>query len=216
MEPNAVATQEKGAKDITKGNRCLLTFMGQHFMVDVVDVAGDIVRVSFPGCDYPVEGMAVDLEFHDPSGFNSYRSVVVNGPNQAGDGIVLSRPEEARRTRHRDSCRVPTDLTVQVKDQAHIRRYDAALINLSGGGALINTTAPFEFNTAIEVTLSLPGEATLRLQGRVVHANNAATNRITEDVKRTFGVRFFGMEPSMTESLTRYIWARLRDLYADV
>jgi c-di-GMP-binding flagellar brake protein YcgR len=212
-DPSTAADQ--AAVDIVEGNRCLLSFMGQHFMVDLVEVGEDSIRVTFPGRDYPVAGMPVDLEFHDKGGFNCYRSEVLEGPERTGTGIVLRRPTEPRRTQHRDTCRVPTDLTVQVKDHIHIRRYDADLVNLSAGGALIMTQAPFDFTTTVELALSLPGEPRHEMLCSVVHMNEAASGRTGDAPKNLFGLRFISPEPDVSRSITRYIWQRLRELYSD-
>ena len=191
------------------GGTCLLNVIGQHFLVEILELGPDSLRVSFPGRDYPVPGMIVHLDFHDTNGFDSFEAEVLEGPSKAGSGLLLSKPSESRRTQHRDSCRVPTDLTVQVKDQVHVRRYDAALLNLSAGGALIETDAPFDFSTSLELTLSLPGEPLLRMLGQVVHVSDEATR----PDRRTFGVRFVALSPEVHQSISRYAWHRLREMY---
>jgi len=196
--------------ELRVGNRCLLHVVGDYFLVEILDVEKTWIRVSFPGKDYPVEGMQVTLDFHDVSGFNSYLSHVIKGPDRRG-GLTLARPVDSRRNRHRDSCRVPTDLTVQVKDQVHVRRYDAALIDLSGGGALIETDAPFDFSTTIEMQLSLPGEPRHLVVGQIVHV--ADTGRHGAPDRRMFGVRFVALAPDVVHSVTAYVWRRLREVY---
>ncbi|MBM3289872.1 MAG: PilZ domain-containing protein [Candidatus Hydrogenedentes bacterium] len=193
------------------GNRCMLRVAGEHFLVGILEVQKAHIRVTFPGREYPIEGLQVTVEFHDELGFNSYRTHVVRGPETAGGGLILARPVESRRTQYRDSCRVPTDLTVQVKDQVHVRRYDAALVNLSAGGALIVTPAQFDFSTTVEMQLSLPGEPRYTLIGQVVHATGAPTRYNITD--KTYGVRFVSLEPDAARSITRYVWARLREIF---
>lgn len=200
-------------QDLVKGNRCLVAVMGQRFMVDLLEVDDKTIRVSFPGRDYPISGMAVELEFHDPNGFNCYESEVILGPEKGTPGIVLERPVEPRRAQHRVSCRVPTDLTVQVKDQAHIRRYDAPLVNLSADGALIETNAPFDFSTTVELWLSLPGEPTHETLGAVVHISSPTETRASGKDTTIYGIRFLHLDPAASQSICNYIWERLRELY---
>lgn len=197
--------------ELSKGSQCLLQVLGQHFLVDVLDVADETIRVSFPGHDYPVAGMQVSLEFHDAEGFNCYTSEVLTGPEAKTNSMVLRRPSAARRTHHRRSFRVPTDLTVQVKDQVHVRRYDAALLDLSSGGVLLDTVAPFDFSTTIEVTMSLPGETTHTVLGKIVHIGESPDN--PGSGSKLLGVRFLSLSPQVINSITRYIWMRLRELY---
>jgi len=207
--PRRDATHE----DVRKGSECLLRVFDQRFMVEILEVSQDHIRVSFPASDYPVEGMTVDLEFHDKSGCNLYRSVVREGPKgKRKKELLLDRPTALGRAQHRDSCRVNTDLTVQVKDQVRTRRYDAALRDLSCGGALLETEAPFDFDTTVEMTLSLPGELAHTILGRVVHLTDSEQPR--RGKRRLVGIEFVGIEPHVAETVSRYIWNRLRTLYA--
>ncbi len=198
--------------DIRKGNTCLVTVLDDHFMSRILDVTDDTIGVSFPAADYPIEGMLVELEFHDKHGFNRYPAQVVAGPTIESGQILLKRPTQCFRSQHRSSCRVPTDLTVQVKDEVHVRRYDADLLNLSGGGALIRTHAPFDYDTTVDITVSLPGESTHTVLGKIVHFAEEDRHREHPTMK-LFGIRFIGLDPGVQESITRYLWARLRDLY---
>ena len=200
--------------ELYTGNTCMLRVAGDHFLVKILDVEKTHIRVTFPGREYPIEGLQVMLEFHDEQGFNSYRSHIVRGPERAGGGLLLARPVDSRRTKYRDSCRVPTDLTVHVKDQVHIRRYDAALVNLSSGGALVVTPAQFDFASTVEMTLSLPGEPRHHLIGQVIHATGAPHKYNAND--KTYGIRFLDLAPDAAESITRYVWNRLREIYPTV
>jgi Tfp pilus assembly protein PilZ len=203
-------TERFDGDDIQKGNTGLLCIMNDHFMVEILDVGEENLHVSFPGMDYPIEGMPCDLEFHDKTGFNCYRTVVTAGPAETGSGVLLARPHTAGRARHRDSCRIQTDLSAQVKDQVHVRRHDADVINLSSGGALIATRAPFTYETTVEMTLSLPGQPSLQLLASVAHVSEQDDST----GQRLVGVRFSNPDGQTLASLTTYIWGRLRELYA--
>ncbi len=197
--------------EMRAGSTCLLNVIGQYFLVDLLEVGENSIRVSFPGRDYPVPGMTVSLDFHDADGFDSFEAEVIEGPAKNDSGLLLTKPNESRRTQHRDACRVPTDLTVQVKDQVHVRRYDASLLNLSAGGALIESDAPFDFSTTLELTLSLPGEPLLRILGQVVHISDETQS--SSPGSRLFGVRFVSLDPDVRHAISRYAWYRLREIY---
>lgn len=197
---------------IRKGESCLLSVMDEHFLVKILEVGESHVRVTFPGRDYPVEGMQVYLEFHDESGFDCYPVAVIAGPNGGDDSVTLQRPTKHRRTQHRLSCRIPTDLTVQIKDQVHVRKYDAAVLNLSSGGALIRTSAPFDFSTTVEIRFSLPGEPQHPTLGQIVHVA-ATDDPQRHPSSRLLGVRFLDPDPALIDSINRYVTTRLRDLY---
>lgn len=180
-------------------------------MVTILDLSGDLVRVSFPGRDYPIEGIAASLEFHDENGFYYVPAEVIEGPMDGADGVVLRRTPEVRRNTHRRSFRVPTDLTVQLKEQVHIRRYNASLMNLSSGGALVQTEAPFDFNSVLDLMLSLPSEPPCRITCEVVHIAESVSK--TNSPVRYLGLRFIDVDPEVEEAITRYVWQQLRILY---
>lgn len=205
---------DPAAQHIIVGRSCLLNVMSERFMVSLLEVDDDTIRVSFPGRDYPIPGTPAQLEFHDSKGFDLYEAEVIEGPAGTLDGITLTRPRDSQRTQHRDACRVPTDLTVQIKDNAHVRRYDAALLNLSLGGALVETEADFGFQTTVETTLSLPGEPAFRLLGRIAHITEPGRVPRAGSQLRLFGIRFTSLDPEVEAGLSRYVNSRMRDLYA--
>ena len=129
-------------------------------------------------------------------------------------GIVVRRPVEKKRSLHRESARVPTDLTVRVREQVHVRRYDAALVNLSGGGCMLQMMeAVFDFSTLLEISLSLPGEPLYTILGQVAHSSEAPGNgghRL-----HLYGVRFVELDPAAAKAINEYIWQKLRVLYSN-
>jgi c-di-GMP-binding flagellar brake protein YcgR len=209
MTDGAVVDEE--TPDIQKGNQCLVNLMGQHFLSRLLDLSEDRLTISFPGSDYPASGMHLELQFHDESGFNCYRSQVVAGPLKHPGAIVIKRPKGMDRVTHRRTCRVPTDLTVQVKEVSHVRKYDAALINLSGGGALLKTDAPFDFNSTVDIIISIPRDKTRTIQGHVTHVDRSKAPKESE--RSTVGVRFANTDSETTQAITDYVWKRLRELY---
>ncbi len=196
---------------LARGGQCLIHVLGQHFLVEVLESDDETVRVSFPGQDYPIAGMTVRIEFHDADGFDSYPVEVVQGRESDGIGIVLRQPVEGRRMLHRKSYRVPTDLTVQVKAQDHVRRYDAALRNIGLGGVFIETQALFDPGIEVEITISLPGEPSHVIHGNIVQIAPSEGLPLVE--KHLYRVRFIGTPLPAIQSVSRYIWRRLREMY---
>lgn len=200
------------AIQLKKGMECLLNVTGQHFLVRVLDLNADLVRLSFPGKDYPVEGICANIECHDEDGFYYCQTEVVQGPAADIVGITVRKTSDFRRSMHRRSFRAPTDLTVQVKEQIHARRYNAALINISAGGALIQSEAPFEFNSLIELNLSLPSEPQHNILCQVIHMiEGIGRNNVTV---RYFGLKFIDLETEVGNAVTRYACQQLRKLFA--
>jgi hypothetical protein len=193
------------------GRTCFLNMIGQYFLAEILHVQGSTVIVSFPGKDYPVEGLNASLEFHDREGFDSYPMEVVKGPDSLESGISLRMLGAMRRSVHREACRVPLELPVKVSEQSVEYECDAVLVNLSASGALMQTDTPFDLNAGIKVLMQLPGEGTQTLGGQVVHIANAPPWR--KYPPYVVGVRFTGVGPETEGILARFIWIRLQELF---
>ncbi len=188
---------------IRPGNSCLLCATGRHFLVEILDITEDTIHTTFPVTDYLVTGMSIDLEFHEAEGYLECRTEVVQEPRAKGDGVILRRPAQSYWNAHRGSNRVPTDLTVQVRDLTHPRRYDAELINLSSGGALVQTRASLAIPARVEIALSLPGEPQHTVNGRVAHISEGQMGGVSG--MRRVGIRFVDLTSDSYESIVHYI-----------
>lgn len=209
-----VALVTDGPAEIAVGVNCLLTVTDRRFVVEIVEVRDDTIRITFPGIDYPIQGMLVDIEFHDHTGFSYYQTKVVQGPHKEGDGVILERPTDASRSQHRDSCRVPTDLVGQWKLERGGESYEARISNVSTGGAMIQSPGCFEVGMTLELALALPGEPDHILSAQILHAGGPKVEAGEEIY--TYGTRFTGYEPGAGRSVTRFIWGRLKELYPSV
>ena len=200
---------EAGAHFI-EGNRGLLLLMGHRYLVTVLSVSPENVRVSFPVQSFPMEGMYVNLEFHDDLGYATYESEVLSSPREPGDGLLLRRPPESLRTHHRTSWRVAADFRVEMKGHVHPRRYDAPVINISAGGMLVRSDAPVKMGDNMDLSFDLPGDGPKTTLGEVMHVN------VPEDSRGgvpLLGLRFVSPSEALQKSVTMYIWRRLRQLH---
>jgi c-di-GMP-binding flagellar brake protein YcgR len=205
------AVRNEDTPDLSKGRECLVFLMGQHFLGRILDASEDRLTLTFPGTDYPTPGMQLQLQFHDEEGFNSYLSLVVAGPQEHAGCVIVERPAAMERILHRQNCRVSTDLTVQIKEAELIRQYDAALLNLSGGGALLETDAPLDLNSSVEMTISIPLDTVRTIHGRVTHIERRVPPH--DSCRFIVGVCFGKMDAATTRAIKEYVWQRLRELY---
>lgn len=193
-----------------EGARCLLVLMGHRFLVTIVSVSPETVRITFPVQDFPMEGMYVNLEFHDELGYATYESEVIASPREPGDGLLLRRPPESQRTHHRSSWRVAADFRVEMKGHVHPRRYDAPVINISAGGLLVRSDAPVSVGDNVDLVFDLPGDGRKEALAEVVHVHVPEASRGGIPL---LGLRFVGAEDVLKKSVTMYIWRRLRQLH---
>lgn len=202
---------ESGATErfFVPGNRCLLLIMEQRFLVSIQDVTENSIEVSFPIRDFPVEGMRVDLEFHDLEGYTRFESEVLVAPKEVGDFLVLRRPPAYVRNYHRGAWRVPVDFKAEVKGHVHPRRLHVPVVNLSTGGLLMLTDAEMAVDDMLDVTLPVPALEGERMTCKVVH--------IAEESKKSSGLSqvgcsFVSPDPQSIKTLSDFIWKRIREL----
>jgi hypothetical protein len=191
------------------GNRCLLLIMGQRFLVSIQKVTEQTIEVSFPVRDFPVEGMRVDLEFHDMEGFTRFESEVLATPKELGDFLVIRRPPSYVRNYHRGSWRVPVDFKAEFKGHVHPRRVHVPVVNLSTGGLLVLTDGGFEVEDMLEATIPIPALAGEKMTCKVVHRANEAES--VDGLVQT-GCAFVSPDPTSVKAIASYIGNRLKEL----
>ncbi len=201
------------AIELVMGDELLMNVTGRNFMVEILSIAGDTMRVAFPGIDYPVEGMLVDFELHDPEGFSYFQAVVVQGPRADGDGVVLRLPDLAQRATHRDSARVPTDIDVTLTEEGGATA-PGKLRNLSSGGGFIETGAHFAEGSSVAMAVDIPNVGRKNVDIQILHVTEPRATDIGPIY--SYGTRFTGYEPGAGRALTQYLWDRLIELYPSV
>ena len=191
------------------GNRCLLLLMDQRYLITIQKADDDSLTVSFPIRDFPVEGMRVDLEFHDTEGYTRFASEVMVAPKAQGDSLVLRRPPELMRTYHRGSWRVPVDFKASVKGHVHPRRLNVPVINLSTGGVLLLTDAEMNAGDMMEIILPVSTLKNDPLTCKVVHRADAEQS-LGGLVQ--VGCTFVSPDPTNIKAISDYILERLKEL----
>jgi hypothetical protein len=196
---------------ILVGCRGKLNVIGKRLGVEVLDVNDHGIRVSFPFSDWPPEGIPVELDIPSHQGYDRYRATVVHEPETAyAAGLFLSEPTRCEpEVAQRGHCRVPTDLTVQVREAPHPRRFDAFVLNLSTGGALLQSELAAAPGHAVAIDLSLPCHGVESIAARVVYA--ASEGKSLD--RHLLGIRFENPSLEITTAISEYIDHRLQAIY---
>mgnify|MGYP006298522215 CR=1 FL=1 len=204
-------TTDPTAEHIQEGNRCFVALMGHRYLVSILRVHEDRIRVSFPVSDFPVDGMRAVLEFHSPDAVTTYESEVLQRPREVDDGMVLARPHGRTRMRHRGSWRVPTSLKGKLRSHVHPRRHDCTVGNLSAGGALVLLPEEIEVVTGddVELMFGLPHRPDKTFTGQVVHIVDPTGDPRAEMI---LGVEFISPDPGDLREVRGYLWERMREI----
>jgi len=195
------------------GNRGLMVLLGQRYLVAIQSVARDTVTVSFPVQDFPVDGMHVDIEFHDKDGCIRFETEVLKGPQGPGDGVVLRIPAEAQQVQHRTRWRISADFEARIKDHVHPRVHQVPVVNVSAGGMLIRTMVDLKVGDDLDVAFTLPDGSAIRTVAQTVHV--AGPEEVMGSRASLVGLRFIGLGESEQRTLTNYVWQRIRALGPD-
>jgi len=182
--------------------------MKQRFLVSIQKVTENSIEVSFPVRDFPVEGMRVDLEFHDLEGFTRFESEVLTAPKEMGDYLVLRRPPAYVRNYHRGSWRVPVDFKAEIKGHVHPRRLHVPVVNLSTGGILVLSDGELAVDDMVEAALPIPELDGEKMTCRVVHRGEEPEPSGLVQV----GCSFVSPDPTTIKAVSEYIWARIKEL----
>ena len=184
----------------------MLVLMGQRFLVGILSVGEEAVRVSFPMSDFPLPGMFVELEFHDEAGYTSYESEVLEIAEEAGDGLLLRLPPEPMRNNHRGSWRVPAGFKAALKGHAHPRIVEVEVRNVSSGGMLVyGKVGNLNIGDNLDMTLALPGMERERLVGEAVHIQESA-----EGGRSHMGIKFVSPDPIHISMMMAHVWYQVR------
>lgn len=207
-------SQNDGHASIEMGARLLMNVAGQHFMVQVTHLTDKEVRVTFPGIDYPVEGMLVALEVHDDKGFSRYQTRVIEGPRKEGDGVLLERTSIEYWQQHRDSYRIETNLEAKLQLDGQDGEDPGTVTNISTGGVLVDCERKFELNSLLKLRFVLPNGAAAALTVKVLHVGKP--REVNSRTLYTYGTNYESYEPGTGHVVTNYIRDRLKELYPTV
>ena len=213
---DTIAVSDGVSSDVAVGTQCLVKVTDRLFMVEITEVYDDAMRVTFPGYDYPIEGMILDLDFHDTDGIASYQAKVLEGPKKIGDGILLQKPVESRRMQHRDTARVPVRLDTKMAVKDSSEKHDAVIRNVSTTGAMIESLHLFERGALTDVSFEVPGveAGEVSLVAEIMFVSKPEHTEAGD--RYTYGTRFEGYAPGSGWAVTQYVWARLKELYPSV
>lgn len=194
------------------GNRAMLVLMGQRYLVTVQSVDDGRINLTFPAQDFPIDGMQIEIEFHNADGFVRYETEVLEGPRGPGDGVTVKRPDAVQQLRHRTRWRVKADFEAKVKDHVHPRVHQVPVLNVSAGGMLIRTVAALKLGDGVDLAFEVPGGGAVKVVGEVVHVEKLDGSG---GHSRVVGIRFVSLDVGDQQMLTHYVWRRIRESRAN-
>lgn len=206
---------EDGLADrlLQPGTPCLVRFADNTFLVNVRESDDETIRVSFHAYDFPVPGMLVDLEFHEPEGIIRFVAKVLKGPKHEGDGILLERPFAPQTIQHRATYRASTNIEATFRERKGRTHERCKVKNLSTTGASIESRIPLQRGAIILLSLPIEGR-NHEIEARICHAATFTTKDGAKGYN--YGTRFLNYSPGAGTAVTNYVWNRLKELYPSI
>lgn len=191
--------------DIRPRKRFLLETEDFTFLSRIKRVTEDAIHVTVPFEDYPLTGMAVRMDFHDPAGCTRYETQVIQGPALGSGTAILVPPTVVRRVQHRSFTRVTANLPVEFREMSKVKFNDGVARNISASGLLLESPHPMTQGTAIEIGLALDKAHPMQVLAKVVHVISAPRGS-GRAAARHYGCRFTGIETGQQKRIIEYVW----------
>jgi len=191
--------------DLRQGKRFLLETGDLTVLSRIRKVTAETVHVSVPFADYPITGMDIAMEFHDPAGCTRYDTTVVQGPMLGSSETVLAYPTTCERVQHRNFTRVAARLPVKFREMTKVKFRDATARNISAGGILIETDYRMKQGAAIEMQIELTKTDPMTILGTVVHVVRPPRGA-GKGAPRLYGCEFTGVERPQRQAIIEYVW----------
>ncbi len=191
--------------DLRPNKRFLLQTGDLTVLSRIRKVTDDTVHVTVPFADYPIVGMAVAMDFHDPAGCTRYETFVVQSPLLGSSEAVLAFPRSSERVQHRAFTRVTVSLPIKFREMDKVKFRDATAKNISAGGVLLETDYRMAQGTAVEVQIALTKAETMTVLGKLVHVVKPARGA-GKGAPRLYGCEFTEIEQPQRKAIIEYVW----------
>lgn len=197
---------------IQTGNSGFLCIKENRFLVEILGVDNNQIWTTFPGINYPLQGVGGHLEFHNESGFLAYNVQVLRYAERPETGIVLERSESAEQRTHRTSWRVPTDISVAFRTPNATENFAGILEDLSADGCQLRTNPVLAIRTPLELCFALDREHGNQIvEGRVCYVHEESGLQGGSTIH--YGIKFTRVPPQTRRLLTLFLYHHVRKCY---
>lgn len=195
---------------IAKGAKCALRIDGRRYPAEVVDVRERVLRLRCLEDGFDIQARGIVVEFDGPKGTAAYFTRYLTSAPDSHTELVLLRSASLNCDELRSFLRVPTEIGVVVTLSDSAARFQAQLLNISSGGALIESDSLPEVEYGERLRLEIAEDPAISVSGDLVHfSNGKAASR------PRFGVRFVDMDNESVRALTWFVWKRVKLFFHD-
>ncbi len=194
-----------------KGSQCHMRINGRRIPAEVMDVRDRVIRMRCVEDGFAIEGRGIVVEFDEPRGTAAYFTRYLTSAPDAHTELVLLRSANLNCDELRSFLRVPTEIGVTVTLDDSPAEFSAKLVNISSGGALLESDMLPELEYGERFKMRIAEDPAVSVLGEIVHFSNDKAG-----AQPRFGVRFVDVDDDSVRALTWFVWKRVKLFFNDL
>ena len=122
-----------------KGTKCSLRIDGRRYPAELVDARDRVLRMQCLEDGFDMRSRGIVVEFEGRGGNAAYFTRFLTAAPDDHKELILLRSANLNCDELRSFLRVPTEIAVTVTLEDSPAKFDARLLNISSGGALMES-----------------------------------------------------------------------------
>lgn len=175
-----------------------------------MDVRDRVVRMRCAENGFAIQGRGIVVEFDCPNGTAAYFTRYLTSAPDKQPELVLLRSANLNCDELRSFLRVPAEIGVTVGLEDSPATFDAKLLNISSGGALLESQSLPDLEYGERLLLRITEEPAISVKGELVHFSNGKPATLPR-----YGVRFVDVDDEAVRALTWFVWKRVKLFFHD-
>ena len=193
-----------------KGSNCSLRIDGRRYPAKLVDARERVLRMVCLEDGFSIQSRGIVVEFDGPSGTAAFFTRYLTSAPDNHTELILLRAANLSMDELRSFLRVPTEIGVTISVKGWPQGFDAKLLNISSGGALIEGANLPEIEYGERLNISIKDDPAISVNAEVIHFSASAK---PDHVR--LGARFVDVDVESTRSLTWFVWKRVKVFFHD-
>lgn len=193
-----------------KGTKCSLRIDGRRYPAELVDARDRVLRMQCLEDGFDMQSRGVVVEFEGNGGNAAYFTRFLTAAPDDHTELILLRSANLNCDELRSFLRVPTEIPVSATLEGSPAKFDARLINISSGGALMESDKLPELEYGEKLQLQIVDDPGISVQGELIHFSNGKPSS-----NLRVGVRFIDVDDANVRALTWFVWKRVKMFFHD-
>ena len=183
-----------------KGTKCSLR----------IDARDRVLRMQCLEDGFDMRSRGIVVEFEGRGGNAAYFTRFLTAAPDDHKELILLRSANLNCDELRSFLRVPTEIAVTVTLEDSPAKFDARLLNISSGGALMESEMLPELEYGEKLQMQIVDDPGISVQSELIHFSNGKSSSSIR-----VGVRFIDVDDASVRALTWFVWKRVKMFFHD-